>query len=109
MTLLSNCAPIVIAPQSPGPDPYPERREEVSLEYFGIPKGQLPPVGSCRIWYPHRPAGQQPPPFDCSLGMVDIPLGVYLILRLDDKTVRIDEYDTKRSNYIVRTGTYAIE
>lgn len=36
-----------------------------SLEALGIPKGHLPPPGKCKIWYPNRPAGQQPPPTSC--------------------------------------------
>lgn len=31
----------------------------------GIPPGQLPPAGSCRVWYDGRPAGQQPAPMSC--------------------------------------------
>jgi hypothetical protein len=31
----------------------------------GIPPGQLPPPGRCRLWLPDRPDGQQPPPADC--------------------------------------------
>jgi hypothetical protein len=30
-----------------------------------IPKGHLPTAGECRVWYPDRPAGQQPPPSSC--------------------------------------------
>jgi len=26
-----------------------------------IPPGHMPPPGKCRIWYPNRPPGQQPP------------------------------------------------
>ena len=25
----------------------------------------LPPPGECRVWYPDRPPGHQPPPFRC--------------------------------------------
>ena len=31
----------------------------------GIPPGQMPPAGLCRVWYEGRPAGQQPRPTDC--------------------------------------------
>lgn len=31
----------------------------------GLPPGQLPPSGACRVWYDDRPAGRQPPPVDC--------------------------------------------
>jgi len=34
-------------------------------ERLDIPKGHYPPPGECRIWYPDRPAGQQPAPTGC--------------------------------------------
>lgn len=30
-----------------------------------IPRGHLPPPGSCRTWHPGVPAGHQPPPYRC--------------------------------------------
>jgi hypothetical protein len=30
-----------------------------------IPPTQMPPVGSCRVWYDGTPPGQQPPPMSC--------------------------------------------
>lgn len=31
----------------------------------GVPPGQLPPAGACRVWYDGRPPGHQPAPIDC--------------------------------------------
>lgn len=31
----------------------------------GIPPGQLPPPGQCRVWFDGEPPGQQPAPIDC--------------------------------------------
>jgi hypothetical protein len=31
----------------------------------GIPPGQLPPPGQCRVWYDNRPAGRQPRATNC--------------------------------------------
>jgi hypothetical protein len=31
----------------------------------GIPPGQMPPAGSCRVWYDGVPPGQQPAPMNC--------------------------------------------
>lgn len=30
-----------------------------------IPRGHLPPPGSCRTWYHGIPPGHQPPPYRC--------------------------------------------
>ena len=32
----------------------------------GIPPGQVPPAGECRVWYDGRPPGQQPRSTSCS-------------------------------------------
>jgi hypothetical protein len=31
----------------------------------GVPPGQMPPAGQCRVWYDGRPPGQQPRPMNC--------------------------------------------
>lgn len=43
---------------------------------YNIPDGHYPPPGSCRVWFPDRPAGQQPPPGSCN---VRVPYGAVLI------------------------------
>ena len=92
----------------PGPEKRGEKERELSLNALRIPKGHLPPPGSCRIWYPGRPPGHQPPPFKCGVGRLSIPLGAYLVQRLDGKMVQLEEYDAKRPNYVVRTGTFRL-
>lgn len=43
-----------------------------------VPDGHLP-AGECRVWYPDRPAGQQPPPGDCHELRHRVPSGAQLI------------------------------
>lgn len=107
---LGSCAPIIIS-RAPVPAPGPEGREkkgEWSLHALGIPKGHMPPPGSCRIWYPGRPPGHQPPPVKCGAGRLRIPLGTFLVQRLNGKLIQVDEYDASRPNFVVRTGRFQL-
>ena len=107
---LSSCAPVIIS-RFPVPGPTSEKGEgggELSLSMLGIPNGHMPPPGSCRIWYPGRPAGQQAAPFQCGVGRYYVPVGTYLLRRLDGNMVQVDEYDKKRKDRVVRTGTFQL-
>ena len=46
---------------------------------MNIPYGHLPPVGECKVWFPDRPAGQQPPPQSCSSAIMNRPEGTWII------------------------------
>ena len=39
-------------------------RQEIARAQ-GVPPGQLPPVGMCRVWYDNRPNGRQPSATSC--------------------------------------------
>lgn len=107
---LGSCAPVIVS-RAPFPLPGPgkgEKRGELSLHALGIPNGHMPPPGSCRIWYPGKPPGHQPPPFKCGIGRLSIPLGAFLVQRLDGKMVQVDEYDGRRPDFVVRTGTFQL-
>lgn len=44
-----------------------------------IPRGHRPPAGQCRIWFPGRAPGKQPPPGDCRTLQRRLPAGAWLI------------------------------
>lgn len=46
---------------------------------FNVPRGQLPPPGECRLWYPERPPGRQPPPEPCETLLETAPPGTLVI------------------------------
>lgn len=52
-------------------------RERVGVE---VPRNQYPAPGECRLWYPGRTPGEQPPPGDCRL-VPAVPQGALLIRR----------------------------
>ncbi|QCK15240.1 hypothetical protein [Mangrovivirga cuniculi] len=80
---------------------YPEAEHHDNVKddgvlYFsstGIEKGHLPPPGSCRIWYPGEPAGQQPPPVNCDEALATAPIGSWVVYKdhNDPKMVVIEE------------------
>ncbi|WP_372633922.1 hypothetical protein [Fodinibius sp.] len=56
-----------------------ERRSDHRKRVGKIPPGNMPPTGSCRIWYPNTPPGHQPPPGDCYTLSRNMPPGAWLI------------------------------
>ena len=49
-------------------------------ELAGVPRGHYPPPGECRVWYPNRPAGQQPPATNCDrLASVRLEPGAFIL------------------------------
>ncbi len=92
--------------------PPPPGSEGVSVTYgsagvypvaLHIPKGHLPPPGSCRIWYPDRPPGHQPPPGDCGILAHRVPAGAWLISRSrqEQKYLRVSVYDQARPGIVL--------
>jgi hypothetical protein len=98
------------------------RRDADRRGPLGIPEGHLPPPGECRVWYPGRPAGQQPSTGDCAEAERSAPAGTWVLYRPpEDKRVvharvvdpvrqgviiRIDLFDAERGTYL---GTKEVE
>ena len=83
---------------------------------LGIPETELPSTGDCRVWYPGRSSGQQPPPDSCGEAEKAAQPGTWIRYRpTDDRRVvhnrvtdpvrrgvivRIDLYDAERGTYL---------
>jgi hypothetical protein len=83
---------------------------------LGIPETELPSPGECRVWYPGRSSGQQPPPGSCGDAEKVAQPGTWILYRpTDDRgvvhnrvtdpvrrgvIVRIDLYDAERGAYL---------
>lgn len=63
------------AARKPSPVPEPSGRNAASLR-LSIPDAQIPPPGTCRVWFPERHSGLQRPPTSCD---VEVPIGAVLI------------------------------
>ena len=72
-----------------------------------IPKGHYPPPGECRIWYPDRPPGRQPPPIKCG---APIPAGAWLIQHPADLdgSVHVTVYEPDHPGSVLVVGEFDI-
>ena len=74
-------------------------------ELAGVPRGQYPPPGECRVWYPNRPPGQQPPPTSCDrLAGVRLEPGAFILHgdRAYDAEYNWQEADRRRPGTVGR-------
>lgn len=73
-----------------------------------ISKGHYPSPGECRVWYPDRPPGQQPPPVRCGSGA---PAGAWLIEHPQDLPpdhVQVTVYEPHRPGVVRAVGEFDI-
>ena len=59
----------------------------------GVPPGQMPPAGMCRIWIDGVPPGHQPAPTDCATAMRNRPSNARVIFGDDTNGRRRDDDD----------------
>lgn len=76
-----------------------------------IPEGHLPPPGECRIWYPGKPPGQQPPPVKCDRASGHVPQGAWLMRRPKDdrRHVNVHVYDERSPGVVISIGVFMAE
>ena len=90
-----------------------EKQHERSPSYFyqqgytRLPSGHLPPAGECRIWYPDRPSGSQPPPFKCDQARSQVEPGGWLMRPgPQPQEVEVAVYDSRRPGTVVDVGIF---
>lgn len=107
------CSRSVIAPQAPAPLPPPERSavhgRENSLKTLGVPPGQLPRPGLCRVWIQGLPPGHEPRARSCSGIAPTAPAGSMILYRpsREPDVVHVHYIDQNRSGAIVRVRIFA--
>ena len=73
-----------------------------------IPAGHYPPPGECRIWFPDRAPGQQPPPIKCG---DPVPAGAWLIQHpadLPSDHVTVSVFEPQHPGVIHAVGEFEI-
>ena len=90
--------------------PPPHRDEYPSYQSLHIPRGHLPPPGSCKIWRPGTPPGHQGPPMSCREAFRHVPAGAWVIERLtsDETLIHVHEAHERRPGVIVEVEIYSI-
>ncbi len=80
---------------------------------LGLPPGQLPQMGECRIWIPGTPPGQQPRPRSrpCAGISAFAPPGSWIIYRPSEnqKLVYVREVDPNQAGIVIRTRIYDVD
>lgn len=72
-----------------------------------IPNGHLPPPGECRVWYPNRPAGQQPPPFKCGQSPGRVEPGAWVFSPGPGRQeIEVSVYDERRPGIVIDVGIF---
>lgn len=74
---------------------------------LGIPPGQLPAPGKCRVWFPGRPPGRQPRAESCKAAMANAPAGSWVLYRPgrgDEVHARV--VDSRRAGTVVSVEVY---
>ena len=103
--LVSSCAATVSAGE-PGRPTYAEREADDDSSPLGIPRGHLPAPGECRVWYPGRPPGQQPPPSRCGEAMANARPGTWVLYRPDREEVHTRIIDARRAGIVAQVRVY---
>ncbi|HEX2078086.1 MAG TPA: hypothetical protein VHG08_10260 [Longimicrobium sp.] len=65
---------------------------------LGVPRGHYPPPGECRVWYPGREPGQQPPPAKCDRLAGRVPYGAFILYNGQEWDTRYDWPEHERRN-----------
>lgn len=73
-------------------------RDGYGARTLGVPRGHYPPPGECRVWFPGREPGQQPPPARCDRLIGRVPYGAFILYNGKEWDTRYDWREHERRN-----------
>jgi hypothetical protein len=96
-----------------GPNPDVQSGGPSTAATLGLPPGQLPQVGECRIWIPGTPPGRQPRPRSRPCGGISAfaPPGSWIVARPAEnrKLVYVREVHPNQTGLVIRTRIYDVD
>lgn len=102
---LAACAPVTTTKPQSDPVPEPRRGNSTTVHSIGIPPGQLPRAGKCRVWIPEMAPGRQAHERSCTDIVSTAGPGSWIIYRnRDDSRLHVHVMDPSRVGviYVVR-------
>jgi hypothetical protein len=114
LALLGGCAknaPVVTVPV-PAPETQSQARRgnSESVHVLGIPPGQLPRAGQCRVWVQGVPPGHQARSRSCAGIASTAPAGSWIVYRpADSRDIHVHVVDRSRPGQVVLIRHYNAE
>ncbi|HEU5048960.1 MAG TPA: hypothetical protein VFU00_01485 [Gemmatimonadales bacterium] len=112
---IASCSPKATPPPPPAETREIEERsarpDRDRIGPLGIPEAQLPAAGECRIWYPGRPASEQPARQPCAEAEAAARAGAWVLYRPPDdpRVVHARVLDPARKGAVLRIDLYDAE
>lgn len=72
---------------------------------LNIPKGHLPPLGECKVWFPGKPPGHQPAPQSCASALRSAPPGAWVITH-EGSRYKVNIFNRNKRNVIDEVRYY---
>jgi hypothetical protein len=110
---LLGCARRTVVVTEPAPPPRARVEERGPVATLGIPPGQMPRPGECRVWIRGLSPGRQPRPKSRSCAGIErtAPAGSWILYRpaRGARVVRVRMVDERRAGIVVRVRVFEID
>ena len=89
-------------------EPLPAQPQEVPSTDLEVPRGHLPPLGECRVWFAGRAPGQQPSAGRCADVLARVPAGAWVLYRLAPTQLVVTAYHPEVPGIVLESRTFDV-